>query len=160
VAGAQIDGKFGPVNPRAAHLIKVACEVICGRRDYLEVLGTDYPTKDGTGVRDYIHVEDLAAAHVDALRYLEAGGASQILNVGYGKGASVREVISVMEEASGVKIRVVEKPRRPGDAAAVIADPAKIKRILAWKPRHADLKTICESALDWETRLLGIKRAA
>jgi UDP-glucose 4-epimerase len=153
VAGADPEGRTGQSTPRATHLIKCACQAALGRRPYLGVFGTDYETPDGTGVRDYIHVADLVAAHALALDHLRAGGESAVFNCGYGRGFSVREVIAAVERAAGVRLPVKTLPRRPGDAAAVVADPARIKARLGWSPRHDDLDEIVRHALAWERRL-------
>lgn len=161
VAGAGGKGKLGQVG-KASHLIKVACESATGARSGMAIFGTDYPTKDGTGVRDYIHVEDLARAHLDALTYLGNGGRSEILNCGYGKGYSVREVIEVVKKVSGVDFKVSIEPRREGDPAALIADASRIEKILGWKPKFNDLELICRSTLEWEkkTATRSSKKAA
>lgn len=153
VAGADPRGRTGQSTPRATHLIKCACQTALGQRGYLGVFGVDYDTPDGTGVRDYIHVTDLVAAHALALDHLRGGGESGVFNCGYGRGFSVREVIAAVERASGVRLPVKTLPRRPGDAAAVVADPAKIKARLGWTPRHDDLDEIVRHALAWEQRL-------
>lgn len=155
VAGASLDRTLGQATEAATHLIKVACEAACGVREKVTVFGTDYPTPDGTCIRDYIHVEDLARAHLDALRFLEKGGASDTFNVGYGRGFSVREVLRAVERASGVTLRVEDGPRRPGDAAQLVAESSKIKKLLGWKPTHDDLDVICATAYQWETKLQG-----
>lgn len=152
VAGAQVEGNLGQTTHNATHLIKIACEAVCGLRKKVGIYGTDYPTPDGTCIRDYIHVEDLARAHLDALRYLDGGGESQILNCGYGHGFSVREVLRTIQDVSGVKFPVVEEPRRAGDSAAVVANVAKIQRMLGWKPQYDDLHLICETAIRWEKK--------
>ena len=153
VAGASLDGTLGQATENATHLIKVACEAACGVRDKVTVFGTDYPTADGTCVRDYIHVEDLARAHIDALRYLEKGGASDTFNCGYGRGFSVREVLRMVEKVSRVKLRIEDAARRAGDAAELVAQAAKIGRTLEWTPQHQTLDAICSSAYRWETAL-------
>ncbi|MBS0581146.1 MAG: UDP-glucose 4-epimerase GalE [Proteobacteria bacterium] len=153
VAGSDSGGRVGQATPNATLLIKVACEVAVGKRPHLSIFGTDYPTGDGTGVRDYIHVEDLATAHLDALTYLRGGGASTILNVGYGHGYSVREVIDSVQRVTGRPIRVKEEPRRPGDPPALVARAERIRRELGWKPRLDDLDTIVRTAYAWEQRL-------
>ncbi len=124
-------------------------------RDAVSIYGTDYPTPDGTGIRDYIHVEDLASAHLSALSHLERGGDSTTLNVGYGMGSSVREVISVVKEISGVDFTVVEAPRRPGDPASLVARAGRIRELLGWQPRYNDLRTIVADAWRWESKLAG-----
>ncbi len=159
VAGASFDGRLGQSGEVATHLIRVACQAALGLRPRVEIYGTDYPTPDGTGIRDYIHVEDLARAHLDALNYLDRGGNPGIFNCGYGEGFSVRQVIRTVQEVSGVSFPVREAPRRPGDSAQLIADNRKIRDLLGWEPRYADLKLICESALNWEKRLREEKKA-
>lgn len=153
VAGADPKGRIGQSTPNATHLIKVAAQTALGARPKLSLFGTDYPTPDGTCVRDYIQVSDLADAHVAALRHLRAGGESLVLNCGYGRGASVREVIETVKRVSGMDFPVEAVPRRPGDPAALIADPTRIRERLSWTPRHDDLDTIVAQALAWERRL-------
>ncbi len=155
VAGADPQARMGQRTPEATHLIKVSCQAALGMRASVAIFGTDYPTDDGTGVRDYIHIEDLASAHTAALRYLEGGGGSATLNVGYGRGSSVREVIAMVKEVSGVDFPVTESERRPGDPASLVAGNEKICRTLDWRPAHADLRTIVEDAWRWECRLAG-----
>jgi UDP-glucose 4-epimerase len=157
VAGADPLARMGQRTPDATHLIKVACQAALGMRDSVSIFGTDYDTPDGTGVRDYIHIEDLAAAHLYALSYLEAGGASTTINVGYGKGESVREVIEVVKKVSGVDFPVVEAPRRPGDPADLVAGAAKIRSLLGWSPNYADLNTIVSDAWRWEKKLFDAR---
>jgi UDP-glucose 4-epimerase len=123
-----------------------------GRVPHLDIFGTDYPTPDGTGVRDYIHVSDLVAAHSLALGYLRGGGSSTVMNCGYGHGASVREVIASVERVTGQSLPVKESPRRAGDPPVLISDPSRIKAALGWQPRHDDLFEIIRSALEWERR--------
>jgi UDP-glucose 4-epimerase len=154
VAGADSSGKIGQMGKKAAHLIKVGCDAALGIRPFASIYGTDYQTKDGTGIRDYIHVEDLAAAHVDALKYLERESTSQILNCGYGNGYSVKEVLSKIKEVSGVDFPVVETPRREGDPACVIASGKKIREVIGWNPQHNSLDKIVRSALAWEAKKL------
>jgi UDP-glucose 4-epimerase len=154
VAGSDSAGRIGQSTPNATLLIKVACEVAAGRRTHVSIFGTDYPTEDGTGVRDYIHVQDLATAHVDALSYLRGGGASTTLNVGYGHGYSVRQVLASVERVSGKRLTVREEPRRPGDPPALVARAERIRAELGWQPRLDDLDTIVRSAYAWEQRLL------
>ena len=156
VAGSSPDGKIGQSTRNATLLIKVACEAAIGKRDEIKVFGTDYPTPDGTGIRDYIHVEDLAAAHLSALDYLRSGGQTTILNCGYGHGYSVKEVIDSVERVSGNRLNVVESPRRAGDPPRLIANADAIKEILGWKPRLNDLDTIVKTSLDWEKKLAAI----
>lgn len=153
VAGADLQGRIGQSTPDATHLIKVASQAALGKREKLMVFGTDYDTPDGTCIRDYIHVEDLASAHVKALEYLAAGNDSTILNCGYGQGFSVKEVIDTVKEVSGVDFTVEETERRAGDPAALIACNAKIKQTLGWEPQYNDLALIVKTALDWERKL-------
>lgn len=153
VAGADPQARMGQRTPDATHLIKVACQAALGMRDSVSIFGTDYNTPDGTGIRDYIHIEDLAAAHLYALKYLEQGGASSTINVGYGQGGSVREVIKVVKEVSGVDFKVVEGPRRPGDPADLVAVADRIRSVLGWTPRYNSLRTIIEDAWRWEKKL-------
>ena len=155
VAGSDPQCRLGQASPNATLLVKVACEAALGRREQVAIFGTDYPTPDGTGVRDYIHVEDLARAHLDALEYLRAGGASTTLNVGYGHGYSVREVLASVERVSGVRLRVREEPRRAGDPPALIARAERIRSQLNWHPRHDDLDSIVRTSLAWERHLLA-----
>ena len=150
VAGADPECRIGQSTPKATLLVKVACEAASGKRSRVAVYGTDYPTPDGTGVRDYIHVEDLADAHVRALYHLREGGESVVLNCGYGHGYSVRDVIRAVERASGSPISVIEEPRRPGDPPMLIAQAEKIRAVLGWEPRFADLDIIARTALAWE----------
>jgi UDP-glucose 4-epimerase len=153
VAGASRDGTLGQYFPEATHLIKRAAQAVLGQRPFLEIYGTDYDTPDGTGVRDYIHVEDLASAHLSVLEYLEDGGNSGIFNCGYGQGYSVREVIDAMKEVSGVDLPVKEGKRRPGDASILIADNTKALQHLHWRPQCHDLALICKTALEWEKKI-------
>lgn len=153
VAGASLDGVLGQATPEATHLIKVACQAACGMRKGVTVFGTDYPTADGTCVRDYIHVEDLARAHLDALRYLDGGGSSEVLNCGYGRGFSVRQVLAAVERAAGRAINAEDGARRSGDPPALVAESARIRQVLGWQPRHEDLELICRTAFDWEQSL-------
>jgi UDP-glucose 4-epimerase len=153
VAGADPGGRTGQSTPRATHLIKRACQVALGKHPYLGIYGTDYPTPDGTGIRDYIHVSDLVAAHILALRHLRGGGDSGIFNCGYGRGFSVREIVAAVERAAGHVVPVKEMPRRKGDLAAVISDPCKLKNRLGWAPRHDEITAIVDSAFAWESRL-------
>lgn len=153
VAGADPAGRIGQFSPQATHLIKVACETALGRRESVTIFGTDFPTPDGTGIRDYIHVEDLAAAHELALRYLAGGGNSQVLNCGYGRGYSVREVLDCVKAVSGIDFPIVEADRRKGDPACVVAGAKLIREVLAWMPKYDDLGTIVETALAWDKKL-------
>jgi len=153
VAGSDPGGRIGHSAPTATLLVKVACQVAVGARPTLSIFGTDYPTPDGTGVRDYIHVEDLAAAHLSALDYLERDGASTTLNCGYGHGFSVREVIQMVERVNGEPLPVVESPRRAGDPPSLVADAQRIREVLGWTPKLDDLETIVRNQLNWEHRL-------
>ncbi len=153
VAGADPQGRSGQSTRHATHLIKVAVQTALGRRPVLEIFGTDYPTPDGTCLRDYIQVTDLVRAHVDALRYLRAGGESLTCNCGYAQGFSVRDVVDVVKDVSGVDFAVKLSGRRDGDPAAIVAANDRIKRTLGWKPQHNDLREIVAQALRWERRL-------
>ena len=153
VAGASLDGTLGQATPAATHLIKVACEAACGVRKRITVFGTDYPTPDGTCIRDYIHVEDLARAHLDALAYLDGGGASDTFNCGYGRGFSVRQVLHAVQKAAGVKLPIEDGPRRPGDPPELVAESSRIRNELGWEPKHDDLDLICRTAYQWERGL-------
>jgi UDP-glucose 4-epimerase len=157
VAGADPKGRAGQSTPRATHLIKVACETALGKRDHLQVFGTDYPTRDGTCLRDYIHVTDLTRAHLAALRYLRAGGTSDIFNCGYGKGVSVLEVIDAVKRAARRDFEVRFAPRRPGDPASVIASPERIGKTLGWAPEHDSLDEFVGQALRWEEYLTAVQ---
>jgi UDP-glucose 4-epimerase len=153
VAGADPKGRTGQSTPRATHLIKAACETATGRRTHIDVFGTDYATRDGTCIRDYIHVTDLARAHMAALAYLRRGGTSQVLNCGYGRGFTVLEVLDAVKKASGVDFDVRFMPRRPGDPAQIVAEVSRIRDVLGWVPQYDDLATIVGSALAWEQSL-------
>jgi UDP-glucose 4-epimerase len=153
VAGADPLARMGQRTPEATHLIKVCCLAALGMRGAVSIFGTDYPTPDGTGIRDYIHVEDLASAHLAALRHLEKEGASVTLNVGYGQGASVRKVIETVSRVSGVEFPVEEAPRRPGDPASLVARADSIRAALDWEPRYNNLETIVADAWRWEQKL-------
>lgn len=150
VAGAATKGNNGQRSKVASHLIKLASEAALGVRSHLNITGTDYKTPDGTGIRDYIHVEDLAEIHLLAFQYLDAGGTSDTFNCGYGKGYSVREVVNTMKKISGMDFPVIDAPRRPGDAAYLVADNKKIRSILKWSPKRGDLELICKTAFEWE----------
>lgn len=152
VSGADPEGQLGQSFPEATHLIKVACETATGKRASIKVFGTDYPTPDGTCVRDYIHVSDLANAHVKALEYLEKGGKSDILNCGYGHGFSVKEVLERVKAVTGVNIKIEESPRRPGDPASLTAKVERIHSVIGWKPQFDDLNMIIKSAYEWEKK--------
>ncbi len=153
VAGADPAGRSGQSTPRATHLIKVASEAALGKRPYMEVFGTDYPTHDGTCVRDYIHVTDLAEAHMAALAHLSGGGTSRVLNCGYSKGYSVLEVIDAVKRVSAVDFEVRLAARRPGDPASIVAASDRIRAELGWVPAHDDLDKIVTEALAWERKL-------
>ncbi|HEX7080840.1 MAG TPA: UDP-glucose 4-epimerase GalE [Gammaproteobacteria bacterium] len=153
VAGCDPEGRIGQSTPKATLLTKVACEAAVGKRSHVSIFGTDYPTPDGTGVRDYIHVEDLAAAHLKALEYLRAGGESTTLNCGYGRGYSVRELIAAVEQAAGHELRKREEPRRAGDPPVLVAEAERIRTTLGWTPKYDDLEQIVSSSLNWERKL-------
>lgn len=153
VAGADPGGRIGQSTRKATLLTKVACEAAVGKRPHVSIFGTDYATPDGTGVRDYIHVEDLATAHLDALSYLRQGGRSTVLNCGYGHGYSVREVIAAIDRANGAPLVRREEPRRTGDPPVLVAAADRIRKVLGWQPRHDDLDFIAQTALRWERRL-------
>ncbi len=154
VAGADPRGRYGQSTPMATHLIKVAAQAAIGKRGHLEMFGQDYPTPDGTCVRDYIHVSDLAEAHAVALAHLRGGGESLVVNAGYGRGYSVREVIDTVRRVSGVDFEVRQAPRRAGDPPAIVANADRLKGELGWRPTLADLPTIVTHALDWEKELM------
>jgi len=155
VAGADPQGRTGQSTPRATHLIKRACEAATGKIAKLTIFGTDYDTQDGTGVRDFIHVSDLVDIHKCVLDRLRGGGESLLINCGYGRGFSVRQVVAAVERVSGKSLAVELAPRRPGDLGIVVANTAKLSKLLNWKPRHDDLDKIVETALNWERRLGG-----
>lgn len=162
VAGADIKNRIGQSFPNATHLIKVAAQTVTGQRDKMYSFGQDYDTPDGTCIRDYIHVDDLASAHLSALDYLENSSGTpnpeprtpNIFNVGYGHGFSVDEVIQTMKKVSGVDFTVEKGPRRAGDSAVLISDNSKIKSTFGWTPKYDDLELICKTALAWEKKLL------
>jgi len=160
VAGADPKSRSGQSSAKATHLIKVASETALGMRPCLEVYGTDYETPDGTCIRDYIHVSDLVRAHLDALRYLRAGGESIVLNCGYGKGFSVLDVVAAVKRASGKDFPVCMADRRPGDPAALVAGADRIREVLGWVPQRNNLDTIVEDALSWEKRLQEYRAAS
>ena len=153
VAGCDPEGRIGQSTPKATLLVKVACEAATGRRPGVSIFGTDYPTPDGTGLRDYIHVEDLASAHVDALTYLRNGGESTTLNCGYGHGYSVREVLQAVEKAHGAPLNISEEARRAGDPPELVAVADKVRSVLGWQPRYDDLDTIVSTSLAWERKI-------
>ena len=152
VAGAASDGTIGQNYPNATHLIKVATQTIVGKRDKMSIFGDDYDTKDGTCIRDYIHVEDLASAHLAVLDYLQSGD-SAVFNVGYGTGFSVKEVVNEAKKVSGVDFKVEIAPRRAGDPACLISNAGKIRTKTSWRPEHESLDEIILSALNWEKKL-------
>jgi UDP-glucose 4-epimerase len=160
VAGADPEGRSGQSTPQATHLIKVACETALGKRRFMEVFGTDYPTPDGTCVRDYIHVTDLARAHMAALEYLRNGGTSDVFNCGYSRGYSVQEVVNAVKKVSGRDFEVRLSGRRLGDPASIVAASNKIRETLGWKPQHDNLETIVAHALSWEEQLGRFKNAS
>lgn len=153
VAGCEPTGTIGQSTPKATLLVKVACEAATGKRPGVSIFGTDYPTPDGTGLRDYIHVEDLASAHLDALTYLRNGGESTTLNCGYGHGYSVREVLEAVENVNGAPLTITEEPRRAGDPPELVAVADKVRSVLGWKPRYDDLETIVRTSLEWERKI-------
>ena len=152
VAGSDPAGRIGQSTPNATLLIKVACEAAVGKRPYVAIFGTDYPTRDGTGIRDYIHVEDLADAHIKALDYLRRGGKSETLNCGYGHGYSVREVLDAVQRVNGESLTIREEGRRAGDPPALVARADRIKGLLGWTPRYDDLDVIVKTSLNWERK--------
>jgi UDP-glucose 4-epimerase len=160
VAGADPQGRTGQSTPNATHLIKVACEAALGKRPCIEVFGTDYPTEDGTCIRDYIHVTDLVRAHRAALRHLRDGGGSEIFNCGYSKGFSVLQVIDAVKRVSGADFEVRNAPRRAGDPAAIVAASDKIRVHLGWRPELDKLETIAAQALAWESHMHQFKHAS
>jgi UDP-glucose 4-epimerase len=159
VAGADPAGRTGQSTPDATHLIKVAVQTALGLRPRMTVFGTDFPTPDGTGVRDYIHVSDLVEAHLAALAHLRAGGASDTFNCGYGRGFSVLDVITAVKRVSGCDFPVEMATRRQGDPASIVADSTRIRERLGWRPRLDDLDTIVAHALAWERKLQAVATA-
>lgn len=153
VAGCDPEGRIGQSTPKATLLTKVACEAAVGKREHVSIFGTDYPTPDGTGIRDYIHVEDLASAHLAALDYLRSGGDSETLNCGYGHGYSVRELLSAVEAAHGEPLKIIEEPRRAGDPPELVSVADRIRSVTGWEPQHDNLEAIVSSALRWEHKL-------
>lgn len=160
VAGSDPQGRIGQNTPKATLLIKVACEHAAGRRPQLAIFGTDYDTPDGTCIRDYIHVDDLASAHLRALDHLRGNGQSLTLNCGYGHGYSVREVLDAVAKISGQTLNIIEQPRRAGDPPELIARSERLKSLLGWQPRHDDLDVIVATALNWERHLARSDAAA
>ncbi len=159
VAGADPETRIGEATPANNHLVKIALETALGLRTSMAINGTDYSTEDGTCIRDYIHVDDLANAHVAALQHLRHGNPSTVCNCGYGHGHSVREVIDMAKEVTGVDFEVQEGPRRPGDPPELVADNAKIRSLLGWQPRYDDLRIIVETAWRWEQALLEMRQS-
>jgi UDP-glucose 4-epimerase len=153
VAGSDPGGRIGHSAPTSTLLVKIACQHAVGVRPEIAIFGTDYPTPDGTGVRDYIHVEDLADAHLKALVYLRGGGESTTLNCGYGRGYSVRQLLDTVEKVAGRQLAKREEPRRAGDPPSLIARAARIRATLGWQPRHDDLTKIVATSLEWERKL-------
>lgn len=153
VAGCEPQSRIGQSTPKATLLVKVACEAATGARDSISIFGTDYPTPDGTCLRDYIHVEDLATAHLDALTYLRDDGDSDTFNCGYGHGYSVREVLDAVERAAGAPLPVEEAPRRAGDPPELVAVADRIRQVLGWQPQHDDLDRIVTTSLAWERKI-------
>ena len=160
VAGADPKLRTGQSTPAATHLIKVACEAALGKRPRIDIYGTDYPTPDGTCIRDYIHVSDLARAHSAALAHLRRGGASATFNCGYGRGASVLEVIDAVRRVSGRDFPVEISGRRAGDPSALVANVDRIRSTLTWQPQFQDLDTIVAHAYAWERQLSGKRETA
>ncbi len=157
VAGADPQRRIGQSTSDSTHLIKVVSEAVVGLRDHINVFGTDYDTPDGTCIRDYIHVSDLADAHVAALSYLESGGSNEILNCGYGHGFSVLEVLNALQVEAGVVLDIRNGLRRTGDPPALVADTAKLQAVLDWSPRYDDLGFIVRTAIEWEEKLNAVK---
>ena len=155
VAGADPQGRTGQSTKGATHLIKVAVETALGRRAKMDVFGTDYPTPDGTCLRDYIHVTDLTQAHADLLAHLRNGGASVTANCGYGRGFSVLDVIQTVKKVSGVNFKVDMSERRPGDPAQIVASSDRLRALTGWKPQYDDLSVIVGHALAWERKLMA-----
>lgn len=153
VAGSDPQERIGQSTRKATLLIKVACEAIVGKRSHVSIFGTDYDTPDGTGIRDYIHIEDLARAHIDALDYLRRGGKPTVLNVGYSHGYSVREVLDGVQRVAGQSLTIKEEPRRDGDPPVLVAEAQKIRSQLGWLPRLDNLDAIIDSSLRWERKL-------
>lgn len=153
VSGADEKARIGQNRKDATHLITVAVRTALGKRPYLEIYGTDYPTPDGTCIRDYIHVDDLSDAHIIALKHLFDGGKSDVFNCGYGHGYSVREVVNATKKVTGVDFKVIETSRREGDPPMLISDSTKLKRILGWTPKRDDLNYIIKTAFEWEKKV-------
>ncbi len=156
VAGADPQGRIGQSTPEATHLIKVAAEAVVGKREQIAIFGTDYPTPDGTCLRDYIHVSDLADAHVKVLGSLKNGSQNLTLNCGYGRGFSVREVLETVQRVSDTKLTIIESPRRAGDPPELVANAIEIKKQVGWQPKYDDLDLIAKSAVEWERKLFAL----
>lgn len=159
VAGADPEGRIGMSSLRSTHLLKVACEAATGKRSFMQIFGTDYPTPDGTCMRDFVHVSDLVHAHWLALKFLRGGGESLVFNCGYGHGFSVSEVIDMVKRVSGADFEVRISERRPGDPAELVASPDKIRSKLQWRPEFDNLEEIVRHALNWEHKLSTLRRA-
>ncbi|MCL0107952.1 UDP-glucose 4-epimerase GalE [Peptococcaceae bacterium] len=157
VAGADFEARIGEGKEDATHLITMCVRTALGIRDVLNIYGTDYPTHDGTGIRDYIHVDDLAEAHILALEYLLNGGTSEVFNCGYSRGFSVKEVVKAAKKVTGVDFPVEYTDRRPGDPPALVADASKIKEKLNWLPKYNDLEYIIKTAWEWEKKKVKLK---
>lgn len=155
VAGAHMGGQLGQNTPQATHLVKVACQAACDTRKVFSVFGEDYDTPDGTCIRDFIHVDDLAGAHLEALAYLQSGGESTVVNCGYGQGYSVREVVECVRQVSGSDFPVTTVGRRAGDPPELVADTSRIGTLFGWTPKYNSLEEICRSAYRWESRTGG-----
>lgn len=153
VAGADPQGRSGQSGPQSTHLIRNASQLVAGRRDSISIFGTDYDTPDGTCVRDYVHVSDLAEAHLLALHHLTESPENLVLNCGYGRGFSVREVLNAVEAIAGRKLHIIDGPRRAGDVPTLVADASEIHKRLGWRPRFDDLPAIIKSAVDWEAAM-------
>jgi UDP-glucose 4-epimerase len=151
-AGADIDGELGECHDPEAHIIPLTIKAALGQRPHVEIYGTDYPTPDGTAIRDYIHVTDLGDAHVRALEHLAKGGQSRALNLGTGHGYSVREVIDAVGKVSSKRVPFREGPRRAGDPPVLVADARQAGTVLGWKPQHSDLETIIRNAWKWHEK--------
>ena len=154
VAGADPKMRSGLISKKATHLIKIASEVVVGKRDKITIFGNDYPTPDGTAIRDYIHVSDLANAHVKAAEYLIKNQKSEIINCGYGKGFSVKEVLNVVNKVNEKKINIIEGGRRVGDSSMLVSNVSKLNNILDWTPQYNELSFIIKTAIDWEKKIL------
>lgn len=160
VAGCDPSGRIGQSTPNATLLVKVACETAVGKRQRISIFGTDYDTPDGTCLRDYIHVDDLASAHLSALAYLRGDGESIVLNCGYGHGYSVRDVLSTVDEINGEPLTVIEEPRRAGDPPELVATAERIRNVLGWQPQLDDLREIVRTSLAWERKIAAQDPAA